>query len=140
MQRRALVLDANILIRAVLGQRVLRILQAHADSISFFLPEDAYAEAEEHPALVVKRGGDPSKALRTVMSLAAPVTMVGDDLYGVREGEARKPLGAHLDRKRLTSSDVASPLGRPAGSIPFLLSSLESMLGSHAPCRSIPTT
>jgi predicted nucleic acid-binding protein len=58
MQNRALVLDANILIRAVLGQRVRRWLEAHADSIRFFIPETAYAEAEEHLSeLVVKRGG-----------------------------------------------------------------------------------
>ena len=44
MERRALVLDANILIRAVLGQRVRRILEAHADNVSFFIPETAYAE------------------------------------------------------------------------------------------------
>lgn len=48
MERRALVLDANILIRSVLGQRVRRILEAHADDISFFVPESPYAEAEEH--------------------------------------------------------------------------------------------
>jgi predicted nucleic acid-binding protein len=59
MERRALVLDANILIRAVLGQRVRRILEAHAADISFFVPESPCAEAEEHlAALVVKRGGD----------------------------------------------------------------------------------
>jgi hypothetical protein len=42
MERRALVLDANILIRAVLGQRVRRIIEAHADNVSFFIPETAY--------------------------------------------------------------------------------------------------
>jgi hypothetical protein len=42
MPRKALVLDANILIRGVLGQRVRRILETHADSISsFFVPERA---------------------------------------------------------------------------------------------------
>ena len=50
MPSTALVLDADILIRAVLGQRVLRILEFHADIISFFIPETAYAEAEEHMA------------------------------------------------------------------------------------------
>jgi predicted nucleic acid-binding protein len=72
MERRALVLDANILIRAVLGQRVRRILEAHADNISFFIPEIAYAEAEEHLAtLVAKHGGDPAKALAFLRSIAA---------------------------------------------------------------------
>jgi hypothetical protein len=72
MEAKSLVLDANILIRAVLGQRVRRILEAHADSISFFLPEAGYAEAEEHlAALIVKRGGDPTKALRALKAMAA---------------------------------------------------------------------
>ena len=77
MQGRALVLDANILIRAVLGQRVRRILEAHADRISFFVPETAYAEAEEHLAeLVAKRGGDPAKALVSLRAMAALGTVV----------------------------------------------------------------
>jgi predicted nucleic acid-binding protein len=95
MERRALVLDANILIRAVLGQRVRRILEAHADSITFFVPETAYAEAEEHlAALVVKRGGDPAKAVAALRSMAALGTMASQDLYGDFEAEARKRLGA----------------------------------------------
>jgi predicted nucleic acid-binding protein len=95
MQRKALVLDANILIRAVLGQRVRRIIEAHADDISFFLPQTAYAEAEEHLAeLVVKRGGDPTKALKALKAMAALATIVNEDLYGDFEAEARKRLGA----------------------------------------------
>jgi predicted nucleic acid-binding protein len=94
MLRKALVLDANILIRAVLGQRVRRIFEVHAESISFFLPETAYAEAEEHlAALVVQRGGDPAKALAALKAMAALATIVGDDLYGDFEAEARKRLG-----------------------------------------------
>jgi predicted nucleic acid-binding protein len=94
MQRKALVLDANILIRAVLGQRVRRIFEVHAESISFFLPETAYAEAEEHlAALVVKRRGDPAKALAALKAMAALATIVGGDLYGEFEAEARKRLG-----------------------------------------------
>jgi predicted nucleic acid-binding protein len=95
MQAKALVLDANILIRAVLGQRVRRILEAHAENISFFVPEAAYTEAEEHlGALIVKRGGDPAKALRVLKAMAALTTLVGNEIYGEFEGEARKRLGA----------------------------------------------
>ena len=93
MECRALVSDANILIRAVLGNRVRRILETHADSISFFVPESAYAEAEEHlAALVVKRGGDPAKGLALLRSLAALGTIVSQDIYGDFEAEARKRL------------------------------------------------
>ena len=95
MERRALVLDANILIGAVLGNRVRRILQTHADNISFFVPESAYAEAEEHlAALVVKRGGDPAKGLASLRAMAAIGTIVTRDIYGDFEAEARKRLGA----------------------------------------------
>lgn len=96
MERRAPVLDANILIRAVLGQRVRRILEAHADDVSFFIPEAAYAEAAEHLArLVAKHGGDPTKALAFLRSLAALGTLVGLDLYrDFYETEARKRLNA----------------------------------------------
>jgi len=95
MERRALVLDANILIRGVLGQRVRRVLELHADSVSFFVPEAAYAEAQEHlSALVVKRGGDQAKALAVLEAMAALATMVGDEVYGDFEAEARKRHGA----------------------------------------------
>jgi len=95
MKRRALVLDANILIRAVLGQRVRRILEAHADDVSFFIPETAYAGPEEHLArLMAKHGGDPTKALAFLRSIAAIGTIVGLDLYSDFETEARKRLKA----------------------------------------------
>jgi hypothetical protein len=94
MQRKALVLDANILIRATLGERVRRILEIHADSISFFLPEAAYEEAEEHlAALVVMRGGDPSKAKIALKAMAALATLVGDDLYRDFETESAEAAG-----------------------------------------------
>ncbi len=53
MANRAIVLDANILIRAVLGKRVRRLLEKHADSVSFLVPAAAYLEAEEHLATLV---------------------------------------------------------------------------------------
>ena len=95
MPGKALVLEANILIRAVLGQRVRRILEARADNISFFVPDTAYTEAEEHlAALVVKRGGDPSIAIRSLRSMAALGTVVNRDLCEDFEAEARKRLAA----------------------------------------------
>ena len=94
MASRALVLDANILIRAVLGNRVRGILEKYADSASFFVPESAYAEAEEHlAALVTKRGGDPAKGLIMLRAVVALADLVTTDLYGDYEVEARKRLG-----------------------------------------------
>ena len=64
MPGKALVIDANILVRAVLGKRVRELLETYYDVATFFVPRAAFAEAEEHlPELVVKRRGDPKKAL-----------------------------------------------------------------------------
>ena len=94
MASRALVLDANILIRAVLGNRVQGILEKYADSVSFFVPKYAYAEAEEYlAALITKRGGDPAKGLIMLRAVVALADLVTTDLYGDYEAEARKRLG-----------------------------------------------
>jgi predicted nucleic acid-binding protein len=94
MASRALVLDANILIRAVLGNRVRRTLEKYAGNVSFFIPESAYAEAGEHlAALVIKRGGDPAKGLLLLRAVAALCDLVTADLYGDYEADARKRLG-----------------------------------------------
>lgn len=95
MPNRALVIDANILVRAVLGTRVRAVIEAHAEDVSFFVPEAAYAEAEEHLAtLVLKRGGDPEKALALLRSLRSLVVLIGTEVYGELEAGARQRLGA----------------------------------------------
>jgi predicted nucleic acid-binding protein len=95
MSNNALVVDSNILVRAVLGKRVRGLIEEFAESASFFLPEAANAEAEEHlPALVIKRGGDPEKALALLRSLRSLMVPIGSDVYGEFETEARRRLAA----------------------------------------------
>jgi len=94
MASKGLVVDANILVRAALGSRVREVIETYAGRVSFFVPEAAYADAEEHlPALVVKRGGDPAKALAFLGSLRGLVELIGLESYGDFEGEARERLG-----------------------------------------------
>ena len=94
MPGKALVIDANILVRAVLGRRVREIIETYAEGASFFVPKVAYAEAEEHlPALVIRRGGDPEKALRFLRSLRGLVDLIGSDIYNDFESTARERLG-----------------------------------------------
>ena len=45
-----LVLDANILIRAVLGSRVLALLRKYAGQVEFMAPDVAFQEAREQSA------------------------------------------------------------------------------------------
>jgi predicted nucleic acid-binding protein len=94
MPGKALVIDANILVRAVLGRRVREIIETYAEQVSFFVPEVAYAEAEEHvPALVIRRGGDPEKAVRFLRSLRGLVDLIGSEVYSDFESTARERLG-----------------------------------------------
>lgn len=54
---KTLVLDANILIRAVLGQRVRQLLIDHAQQVNFFAADLAFDEARRHlPVILEKRG------------------------------------------------------------------------------------
>ena len=93
MPSRALVVDANILVRAVLGKRVRDVIETYSGDVLFFVPESAYAEAEEHlAALVVKHGGDPEKALTLLRSLGRLMEIIGRDVYGEFEVEARERL------------------------------------------------
>ena len=90
----ALVVDANILVRAVLGKRVREVIERYAGNASFFVPDVAYAEAEEHlPALVIERGGDPNQVLAFLRLLGGVVDLIGSDVYGEFEAEARERLG-----------------------------------------------
>ena len=50
------ILDANILIRAVLGKRVREILESHSARVRFFAPDTAFPEAREHlPGILLER-------------------------------------------------------------------------------------
>jgi len=54
---RQIVLDANILVRAVLGVKVGRLLARYADSIDFCAPSIAFEDAEANlPNIMAKRG------------------------------------------------------------------------------------
>jgi predicted nucleic acid-binding protein len=93
MPGKALVVDANILIRAVLGRRVRDVVAMNAGRVSFFVPEAAFAEAEEHvAALAVKRGGDPQIALAFLRSLTGLIELIGCEAYAPFEAEARERL------------------------------------------------
>ena len=56
MPDRGVVLDANILIRAVLGERVRHLIECHCEKMAFFVPQAAYDEAVNHLHELVKKG------------------------------------------------------------------------------------
>lgn len=89
MNTKSIVLDANILIRAVLGKRVRDLILTHAKTTQFFAPDVAYADARKYlPALLQKRGVPPDAAIASLDYLEMLVFPLDRDLYGGVRDEA----------------------------------------------------
>jgi predicted nucleic acid-binding protein len=72
-----LVLDANILIRAVLGSRVLFLIRSYAEQMEFLAPDTAFQEAREHlPSILERRKLPVAPAMAMLDSLAGLVQTV----------------------------------------------------------------
>jgi predicted nucleic acid-binding protein len=75
--RRAIVLDANILIRFVLGEKVSALLAAHSATIDFLAPDTAFEEARKHlPAILHARGDDGTGEAAALEELDAVTAIV----------------------------------------------------------------
>ena len=82
MSSKAIVLDANILIRAVLGKRVRELIIEHASTVKFFAPDVAYADARKYlPSLLEKRGMPGAAAMEVLDSLTPIVQAIDLDIY-----------------------------------------------------------
>jgi predicted nucleic acid-binding protein len=82
MINKAIVLDANILIRAELGQRVRELIYTDASTVKFFAPDVAYAEARKYlPSLLEKRGINSMVAMKVLDSLECMVQPIDLELY-----------------------------------------------------------
>ncbi|MDQ5884179.1 MAG: hypothetical protein QG556_518 [Pseudomonadota bacterium] len=56
MHSKPIVIDANILVRAVLGERVRNLIIEHHQSVKFFIPDVCEADARKYlPILFEKR-------------------------------------------------------------------------------------
>jgi hypothetical protein len=77
-----LLLDANILIRAVLGARVLFILRKYAEPVQFLAPDTAFEEAREHlPEILERRQVPVAPAMITLDLVAGLVQAVEAETY-----------------------------------------------------------
>jgi predicted nucleic acid-binding protein len=82
MSGKAIVLDANILIRAVLGKRVRGLIFDNVTTVKFFAPDVAYADARKYlPALLKKRGVDSIAAMIVLDRLESVVQSIDVELY-----------------------------------------------------------
>jgi predicted nucleic acid-binding protein len=89
--RRGLVLDANILMRAVLGRRVRELLEAYEDVATFYSPDICFDDARHYVAQVLeKRGLNPETGLSVLEQMNDLVETVDQSLYGDYERLARE--------------------------------------------------
>ncbi|WP_350295461.1 PIN domain-containing protein [Limnohabitans sp. Rim8] len=83
MSNKAIVLDANILIRAVLGKRVRELIVDNADAVQFFAPDVAYADARKYlPGLLEKRGVKSGPVMTVLDALESIVWPLELGVYG----------------------------------------------------------
>src|SRR5271165_5936543 len=107
---KGIVLDANILIRAVFGQRVPQLLSLYADEVSFYSPDACFADAQKYVAkLAAERRLDPAEALAVLDGLSGVVEIVDRSLYEDHE---------HLARERI---QVRDPEDWPIVAVALLL-------------------
>jgi len=89
-----IVLDANILVRAILGRRVRYLLETYAAAgVRFCAPDVAFEDAEKYlPTLLRKRGKPDTDISASLEYLRHIIEPVDQELYGVFESEARQRL------------------------------------------------
>jgi len=90
-EQKRLVLDANILLRAVFGVRVRSLLETYEDSVSFYAPDICFADARKYiPSISEKRRIDPGPGIRVFDHLSRLVEVVDRSLYEEYEASARE--------------------------------------------------
>ena len=73
---RPIILDANILIRLVVGERVRALLAAHAARIDFLAPDTAFEEASRHLPPILRARGDDGTATAAALEELEAVTEI----------------------------------------------------------------
>lgn len=86
-----IVLDANILIRALLGRRVRQLIETYAArGVRFFAPQLAFDDAQEYiPELLAKFGKSAEHVPAALEYLSTVIEPITADVYGSFEEEAR---------------------------------------------------
>lgn len=86
-----IVLDANILMRAVLGRKVKPLLEEYYASVQFFAPEVCYQDARKYlPQIFKKKNLEADDAIDALDKLMLLVNTVESSAYGAYEIEAKQ--------------------------------------------------
>jgi hypothetical protein len=90
-RREGLVLDANILLRAVFGVRVRALLETYEEEVSFYSPDVCFDDARKYiPEIAGRRRIDPALGLSVLDQVSGIVQSVDRSLYEGYEKVARE--------------------------------------------------
>ena len=146
-ERKRLVIDANILIRACLGVRARALIADFASEVDFYVAEANAAEASGYIGeLASHRGLDPQICQEALLSLMEVVQMVDTPLIEAAQDEALKRIRDPADwpalaqawppglRQRCSATSIAE-----ASTTQCLLTRQGLQLGNHAPIHPTKT-
>ena len=89
MNNKAIVLDANILIRAVLGTKVRALILEYASTVKFFAPDAGYVDARKYlPMLLEKRGIPGDAAMKVLDAIQCIVHPIDREFYVGKKEDA----------------------------------------------------
>lgn len=91
MSSKSIVLDANIVIRAVLGERVRNLIIKYQNKVDFFVPDVCIIDAHKYiPKIFEKRKMSPDLALNLLKELESFFNIVDVDVYDQYSNEAKE--------------------------------------------------
>lgn len=94
MQSRRIVIDANILVRAVLGIRVRELIESYCDSTAFYVAESNVEEAMQYLGeLTSKRGIREEIWQESLAGIMAAVQIIPQVELTAAEAEAMERIG-----------------------------------------------
>ncbi|MBD2136310.1 nucleotide-binding protein [Anabaena sp. FACHB-1237] len=111
--RKLIVLDTNILIRAVLAERVPNLLDKYNYNCSFVTPASCYDELNEHlPKILQKRDLPLDPFLSAMEKLTKVVIPIAEEIYSEYEYDAKRRIQKR-DIKDWTTVALALSLSCP---------------------------
>jgi predicted nucleic acid-binding protein len=94
MTTRVLVLDANILIRAILGRKVRDLITTHCATVDFFTADVCIFDAEKYlPILFQKRNLPSTPALDLLSNMKCILNIIEENVYKEHKIESIKRIG-----------------------------------------------
>jgi predicted nucleic acid-binding protein len=91
---RPLVIDANIVIRAVLGVKVRELIERYCDTVAFYVAEPNFEEAAEYLGeLAANRGLKEDVWRQSLQTVMAAIQLVPVEELAPVEAEAKERIG-----------------------------------------------